>query len=84
MKKIKIKIQPPEMSITLEDLAAEVSSSVGYPCLEKFIVYLDASAQDWGVTCNLIAHFKALELEYLAEMVDDEKTAPIKPKKIKI
>jgi hypothetical protein len=46
----------------------------------RLIVEFDHLCQDWGVTEKLIAHFKALEIEMMAE----ENCGPTEPQKIDI
>lgn len=45
----------------------------------RFIVSLDLMMADWGFTEKLIAHFKALELEWEKE---EPGSTPVEPKKI--
>lgn len=47
----------------------------------RHIVAMDLACEDWGVTEELIAHFKALEVVFHRENPGE---APIAPKKIEL
>lgn len=76
---------PPQVSIPVslelvkDCLMLGFAQSGDYDGVVRLIVQLDLSCHDWGVTEKLIAHFKALELEYEKE---EPGVTPVPPKKI--
>ncbi len=69
---------PVPMEMMKEGLRQAFIMNGDYGAIIKFIVQLDLACQDWGVTERLIAHFKAMEIEMMAE----EGCGPVEPKKI--
>ncbi len=79
----KIGFQVPDLKISIDDII-ESLRLFSHNEILKFIVKIDLRQEDWGFTCDLIAHFKALEEVYIKEVAEDEKDKkPIKPKLIK-
>lgn len=76
--------QPPPVRISIPELAEHILTNCDHDDAANLIVKLEEAAQEWGFTCDLIAHFKALEQIYLNEVVEEgEDNTPITPKLIK-
>lgn len=68
--------------IPLNDLISEMIKQLDYDEIEKFIAKLEKDCEDWGVTNNLIQHFKALELEIIEALKPGD--YDLTPKKIEL
>lgn len=71
------------VDVDLLTLAQSIISSLSFPDVERFIVLLDKECQDWGVTDNLIRHFKALEQKSIEEIEESEEH-DLSPKEIEV
>jgi hypothetical protein len=71
---------PVPMELMKEGLKQAFIMNGNYDAIIEFIIQMDLACADWDVTEKLIAHFKAMEVEMIAE----EGCGPVEPKKITI